>query len=69
MLQGPVFLQLNKAIFAHHTARYRAGWSRLHPRLRIEPLKVTHSLKHQQQQEGQQLRSVDSCSDEEQEWP
>lgn len=44
---GPVFLQLNKHIFGHHTTRYKAGWGRLRPHLRVQPLQVTHSLGQQ----------------------
>jgi hypothetical protein len=41
---GPVFVQLNKHIFGHHTTRYKAGWGRLHPQLQVQPLKVTNLL-------------------------
>lgn len=39
---GPVFLQLNKHIFGHDTARYKPGWSRLRPHLTVQPLQVNH---------------------------
>jgi hypothetical protein len=44
---GPVFLQLNKHIFGHDTARYKPGWSRLRPNLTVQLLKVNHFLGQQ----------------------
>lgn len=44
---GPVFLQLNKHLFGHHTTRYQSGWGRLRPHLRVQPLQATHSCEQQ----------------------
>lgn len=53
---GPIFLQLNKHIFGHHTARYKAGWGRVRPQLKVQPLQLTHALqqKDSEQQEAWQ---------------
>lgn len=54
---GPIFLALNKHIFGHDTARYRAGWGRLRPHLKVQPLQVTHSF-----QQG--VSSEEGCESE-----
>jgi len=53
---GPIFLQLNKHIFGHDTARYKAGWGRLRPQLKVQPLQAIPALQQQEseQQEGWQ---------------